>query len=278
MSWLYVPGLEASPLASSELGRRLAQSVMWREKPMRQQFWSNKWKKEHWLRHLSGVTLHPLMATAGVNMFISSLPASPANRSAWPENAWELAIRVGYGPKSSGYSMKPNPQSSLWRMSLRSGSTDLRKYSADLPFSGSMRSGVCSAQPRVEPPISANASSSWLATPTAKGNQLSPAMQKKWAGCRNWVPTPTASDYGRNKGGSNPEGPERPSLSTMARSGILPTVTSRDWKTGKASIDTLSRNSRPLSEYIGGLLDPAFTEALMGLPIGWTAFEPPETQ
>lgn len=51
---------------------------------------------------------------------------------------------------------------------------------------------------------------------------------------------------------------------------LLPTPTARDYRSGKASPETHAKNSRPLSEQIGGLLNPQFVEAMMGLPIGYT--------
>ena len=114
------------------------------------------------------------------------------------------------------------------------------------------------------------------------------------------LPTPTATQYGTNRGGANPDGPERASLDTMARHGaLLPTPTvdgnynrkgasaasgdglhtavtklatpiSRDWRSGKASAATMERNARPLSEQIGGLLNPEFVEKMMGWPLNWT--------
>ena len=58
---------------------------------------------------------------------------------------------------------------------------------------------------------------------------------------------------------------------------LLPTPTARDWRSGKASEATHARNSRPLSEVIGGHLNPEFVEYLMGFPIGFTACEHWET-
>jgi hypothetical protein len=52
------------------------------------------------------------------------------------------------------------------------------------------------------------------------------------------------------------------------------TPTARDWKSGKASQVTMERNSRPLSEQIGGLLNPTWVEWLMGWPLGWTDLKP----
>jgi hypothetical protein len=56
-----------------------------------------------------------------------------------------------------------------------------------------------------------------------------------------------------------------------------PTPTARDWKSGKASDATMERNSRPLSEQIGGSLNPTWVEWLMGWPLGWTDLKPSET-
>jgi hypothetical protein len=52
------------------------------------------------------------------------------------------------------------------------------------------------------------------------------------------------------------------------------TPTARDWRSGKASAATHARNSRPLSEQVGGLLNPMWVEWLMGWPAGWTDSRP----
>jgi len=57
---------------------------------------------------------------------------------------------------------------------------------------------------------------------------------------------------------------------------MLPTPTARDWRSGKASDATMARNARPLSEHVGGLLNPTWVEWLMGWPLKWTAVEPME--
>lgn len=46
-----------------------------------------------------------------------------------------------------------------------------------------------------------------------------------------------------------------------------PTPTARDWKSGSKGSQT---NSRPLSEIVGGALNPIFVEWLMGFPLNWT--------
>ncbi len=57
---------------------------------------------------------------------------------------------------------------------------------------------------------------------------------------------------------------------TLAAAGKWATPTARDWRSGKASEATMARNSRPLSEQSGGLLNPEWVEWLMGWPIGHT--------
>ena len=82
--------------------------------------------------------------------------------------------------------------------------------------------------------------SSWLPTLTAKGNLLSPSMQK-WAAHRRlrrcaMLPTLTASSYGSNMGGAAGRvGPLRPSLRSLA----------------------------------GGPLNPRWCEWYQGFPVGW---------
>jgi hypothetical protein len=63
-------------------------------------------------------------------------------------------------------------------------------------------------------------------------------------------------------------------LSLCAAVNLFPTPTARDWRSGKASEATHAKNSRPLSEQIGGSLNPQFVEWLMNWPINWTSMEP----
>lgn len=115
------------------------------------------------------------------------------------------------------------------------------------------------------------------------------------------LPTPTASIYGTQRGGS---GVRRPSLDTMAQRGLLrvslPTPTVRDSKgpTGKGfgglcnalgakaprgllptPTTEGNRNRRGISAKsgdglqtaVGGRLHPRFVEWMMGFPMDWTA-------
>ena len=76
-----------------------------------------------------------------------------------------------------------------------------------------------------------------LATPTAKANQLAPAMQR-WPSCQAMWPTPTVQDSANNGGPSQ-----------------------------------LNRNTPPLNAVAGGSLNPTWVEWFMGFPEGWTDLE-----
>lgn len=76
----------------------------------------------------------------------------------------------------------------------------------------------------------------FLATPTAKANQLSPSMGK-WAGCRLWA-TPTARDF------------RSPGRSRLERTG--------------------SKAGECLPQEVGGQLNPLWVEWLQGFPPNWT--------
>jgi hypothetical protein len=75
---------------------------------------------------------------------------------------------------------------------------------------------------------------------------------------RIWFPTPCLPGNGGTHG------------KEKLKEALLATPTARDWKSGKASRETMEKNSRPPSEQIGGQLNPTWVEWLMGWPLGWT--------
>jgi hypothetical protein len=82
------------------------------------------------------------------------------------------------------------------------------------------------------------------------------------------IGTPTTGNRPRSQAFRS----KNPNLGELTQQ--LPTPTARDWRSGKASEATMQRNSRPLSEKVGGLLNPQWVEWLMGWPIGQTDLEP----
>ena len=77
-------------------------------------------------------------------------------------------------------------------------------------------------------------------------------------------PTPTVCGNYNRKGASATSGD---GLATAVFNCATPTA--RDWKSGKASQATMERNSRPLSEQVGGSLNPAWVCWLMNWPLNW---------
>lgn len=89
-----------------------------------------------------------------------------------------------------------------------------------------------------------------------------------------FLPTPSASRYGSSNNGCPHDGRTeykqkgKPSLWTMAAKNLWPTPTARDRKSGSKG---KQENSRPLSEEVGGSLNPTWVEWLQGYPLEWTA-------
>jgi DNA (cytosine-5)-methyltransferase 1 len=100
MTWLYIPNIEplhsapepeGSNLASSLPDPERAASLTWRGKHMRPAHWSRAWKRDSWLRRLSGLTSPPSTLDRGVAAFIASLPEIHASPTASPESAYSAA-------------------------------------------------------------------------------------------------------------------------------------------------------------------------------------------
>ncbi len=260
------PADTASTSPSNSLFQELAQSALWRGTSKPPEFWRRAWKRATWLRRLSGLTCEPLTATRGVERWISSLVASLVPTSHSPASGPASTGRSpGSGESSSGSFARWDPDSYSWRTSQLSLLGDSTAFSETLPTSGSMRSGRLFQREPVVPLTGGTGSSSW---PTAaatdwKGSaregqrrgQLSEAAEVKWptpratdgskggpnqrgssgdlmlpSAAAQW-PTPAASSYGRNKGGANPEGPERPSLDTLARTWPTPRASESENRT-----------------------------------------------
>lgn len=87
------------------------------------------------------------------------------------------------------------------------------------------------------------------------------------------LPAPRASDATHGATPRRPDG-RGPNL-RGALDAMLPTPTKRDWRSGKASSETMERNARPLNEtaHARGITGTAallrLTEWMMGYPRGW---------
>lgn len=206
-----------------------------------------------------GMTFGPLTDDLGAELLTWFREASRARTSALPARGLgSTAPGRGCGPTWRGSLARFDPASSLWRTAQPSLLGDSDECSVTWPRSGMTAGGQC-----WERPMSAR-----LTSETASG---------LW-------PTPTANNFECKDLGAMLERRER--AKEKARNGngfgltlgnavrLVATPTARDLRSGKASQATMERNSRPLSEQIGGSLNPTWVEWLMGWPLGWTDLKP----
>lgn len=189
-----------------------------------------------------------------------SQAGSPAKVTRSPDDSTAPQTNDGGGPGSATLSPSCVPDGSSSRTSRTSSGPVSSMSSRTLPGSGSMRGGTVSPRPPWVRRISAGASSSLL-------------------------PTPSASSYGTNQGGSaGRTGPVRPSLDTMARHGLWPTPSaSMADKGGRGDLHflvtrgALSRRrdwDEAPTAALSGQLNPTWLEWLQGFPPGWTDGDP----
>lgn len=226
------------------------------------------------------------------NQSISSAEASPVRTSRPPaEELASLVLEAASGTSSlaslvrcarAGSSSRTSPaeptpgsmpSAETWK------SLAMRRYRSRLALAMSGR-------------LTSESGSSLLPTLTETANLLSPSMQK-WPGHRRlaaMLPTLVASMGSGNRGGENPDGPFRPSLIQMARTGellptllashpealrdrrgmkhpsMLPTLCRRDDK-GPGPAHTKAGADLPAA--LGGHLNPEWCLWFMGFPVGW---------
>jgi hypothetical protein len=238
------------------------------------------------------MTSQPSTANVGAAAWISSLPVSPANLSQQPAHAVDLTTTVGSGLQSQELSLRYDPVSLSWKTCHQLFEQDFPLSSQTLPTTGSMRNGVCTPQPMLEPLIVGNDGGVWP-TPTGMdcrasggnptttgthGQTLTDATVRMW-------PTPQAAD-GHKIGSMTPETAQRQAAAEhqemlMGAAVLWPTPCARDAK-GKpgpnAQMETLpgtaslQHETTPTAGNNGSTkvdLNPWFVASLMGLPPDW---------
>lgn len=186
-----------------------------------------------------------------------SAAASPASQSALPAHAEHRLTNDGSGPRSPASLARSSLASSSSRTCLDCGQPDCETCWPTLPLSGSMRSGRVSRLEKIRDDVTDGHTSELRTNGDASFSLL---------------PTPTASRYGSNRGGSaGRSGKERASLETLARRGLLPTPTVKG-NHNRAGLS--ARSGDGLATAVGGSLHPRFVEWMMGLPPDWTAPSP----
>jgi len=251
MAWLYVPALEVSNL---DLNQELMDSrpyVTSRAKPMQLRSLSRKYKKEQYMKRLSGLTLKPSTANLGVLKWISSLEASPASPIQVLGSYLDKKTQETYGRMLKESLGRFDPESYSWR-TFQTSIIPLPPQSLETwPKWGLTRRGVLYELPTLAHRIDEQGGSLW--------------------------PTPTASEA--EKAGFYSKGQMGNSLVAKSKRGeLFPTPTASDgirtnltYGAGNLTLKGYVLNQEGLKN--GGRLNPQWVEWLMGWPIGWTDSE-----
>ena len=242
-----------------------------------------------------GITFAPLTEDRGEDLLTSYLAGFRARTSALPEKDPELPESVAdCGQKWRGSLATFDRVSSSWKTAQLSLLGDSEQSSVIWPRSGMTAGGQCWELPTLGRRIRGTDCGLWPTPVTAYDGRTqdawvaakarakvkhsagqygkgtgAPGMMDLQRAVKMW-PTPTVCGNHNRKGASKTSGD---GLATK----VYATPTARDWRSGKASQATMDRNSRPLSEQIGGSLNPTWVEWLMGWPLGWSDLKPLET-
>jgi hypothetical protein len=216
--------------------------------PTPDQFWWPDKTTEHSRLSRFGMTCEPLTVAPGDTVLTWWLEASRARTSASPATGTGSTARDrACGPSSCGSFAKFNRDELRWKTHQLSLAGDLEEFSETWPRWGSMRNGECWERAMLAPRISESGSGLWQ--------------------------TPVADDAVERKAGKwNSRG--EPKLSAQVL--MVPTPCARDYRgVGRSRMErTGSKAGENLPQFLGGLLNPDWTEWLMGWPIGWTELKP----
>ena len=209
MAWLYVPALKELSSDSDSLNPNIEPSVMSRGNYIQRQSLERAWKKNSWMKLLSGMTLEPLMADRGVEKWISSLLDSPASHGVMQGSKKEPKMSDGYGQTLPESLARFDQDSCSWRTYQVSLVVEEPPLSLEtLPKSGIILHGKLYPLPTSEQTTNGKGSGYLVGTPTAdthsprsekfiKGRTPTPVeLAKMW-------PTPT-QDGNYNRKGASP--------------------------------------------------------------------------
>lgn len=275
MTWVHIPSEncifspEQEEVSSLGNSSGINVSALSKLTPTVNQCLCNDKKTAFYQSSPSGIMSAPSTVIHGESVLTSSLEDSPVKTSPTQEHDKAfLAHAQAYGQSLLVSLAKYDPVTHSLKTPQLSLIEGLNESLATLPGWGMMHDGVVSGLMTSVHHTSGKGSGYW---PTPRKREDNSYQQKNGktyptlTGMVKMFPTPTIHGNYNQKGLSKTSGD---GLITFLRK--IATPTARDFRSGKASEKTMNRNSRPLSEQIGGLLNPAWVCWLMGWPIVWT--------
>lgn len=267
MSWVYVPGLEASNSESGSPCQERAASLTWRGKPMPPLVLSREWTAGNFIRRLSGLTLPPSTLEDGVASWIASLAATRVSQIRSQGSAKVRLTTDFCSTKSSGSCRSAGLVVSSARTCRGTRTDNLGCSSPNWSDWATALRQEYSARPKWARATAENDSSSWPSARATDGSKGGPNQR----GSSGDMMLPSAAAQW-----------ETPSVAVTAGSRLTRGGARSDEMllTGQAlafSPPALPTRNGPQSSQPSRALNPRFVEWLMGWPTGWTDFAQQET-
>lgn len=255
-----VPGMEVSTLVypqdCEQLAEQCASALAWRSKRSLVRTWWQRWRKVSWIHLLSGRILKPSMEDPFAAWWTSSRAAIPASPSLVPDGARDVTTPDTFGRIYASTLIQSDLFGASSKTLISTYPWDSERFSTAYKIwaTGLKRDSL--RRQKSAHRTAANGSSYWPTMsvegnynrkeyPTAGGDGLATAA-------RQW-PTPIVPNGGRKPArpmtitGQTEDGKRQVDLNHAVRA-LFPTPSARDYRSGKASSETMSRNSRPLNE------------------------------
>jgi hypothetical protein len=272
MAWIYLAESAASPSLSHHGSD---QSPTVKTSDTLKEFYCPAWLRAIFQTRLFGTTFEHLAVKFSGVPSISFTADSPARTSALLvlAKAWQ-ASEADWFSRYSASSKKFGQRSSLWKTSQPSEHVARNEWSRNWPASGMTVDGELFPLSTWARRTKETDGFCWPTVKSSDGakggpNQRGSKGDLALPAAIHLYPTPSASNYGTNKGGAaGRTGKERPSLETIARHNLWPTPKAAEARQGWRSMN--KRGNPTLSNRVGGSLSPLWTEWLQGYPIGWT--------
>ena len=293
----YVPDTVALISDLNEQSEMCAQSLLVRSKPMRQQTWSKKWKRDSWTQLLFGRILKHSHGKIFTEKWTSSVEASLASHSVTQVGKQEMMTLDTCGPTSSEASNNwddlPLFSSKMWKESSTQSSSQMAgQIPSERPFCsmslGSWKKWVTKQRQaylaRAKSVRHSCEKESLYLQYQTNSNQVELILSQVSSTDKNWA-TPNTMDHLTPKStetlirqdttvrkGRTAPSNLREQVDPKAV-GIYQQLNVTAQETTEQHTHLLEDNSstdmRPQEQSPKGYLNPRWVEQLMGLPVGW---------